>query len=233
MKQALITGGTRGIGLASVERFLKAGYLVTALYSRGEEDAEKAREKFPAASFVRADVSKEEEVEKVFSRLPALDVLVNNAGVSLFSQVQDTSWEEWERVMKVNAGGVFLCCKYGVKKLLERGGGAIVNVASVWGETGGSCESVYSASKGAVIAFSKALAKELAPSHITVNCVSPGVIDTQMNARLNKEEKKALKEEIPLGRFGRAGEVAELIYRVSVQKYLTGQDIALNGGYYI
>ncbi len=233
MKYALITGGTRGVGLAAAERFVRAGFCVTALYSRAEEDAERARAQLPAVSFVRADVSKEEEVRGVFGRLPALDVLVNNAGVSLFSQVQDTSWEAWERVMAVNAGGVFLCSKYGVKKLLERGEGAIVNVSSVWGETGGSCESAYSASKGAVIAFSKALAKELAPSHITVNCISPGVIDTRMNARLSEEERKALEEEIPLGRFGTAEEVAELIYRISQQKYLTGQDIALNGGYWI
>ncbi len=233
MKYALITGGTRGIGFACAERFFKAGYLVTALYSRGEEDAARARAALPDVSFVRADVSREEEVRKVFEALPALDVLVNNAGIAHFAQVQDASWEDFSRVMAVNMGGVFLCSKYAVRKLLERGEGAMVNVASVWGETGGSCESVYSASKGAVIAFTKALAKELAPSRITVNCVSPGVIDTKMNARLTQAERAALAEEIPLGRVGEAGEVAELIYRISQQKYLTGQDIALNGGFWI
>lgn len=233
MKYAMITGGTRGIGLACVKRFSEAGFCVTALYSHSEEDANQARALCPAASFIRADVSKEEEVKKVFDSLPALDVLVNNAGISLFAQVQDTLWEQFEHVMAVNAGGVFLCCKHAFKKLLERGEGAIVNVSSVWGETGGSCESAYSASKGAVIAFTKALAKELAPSHITVNCVSPGVIDTQMNARLKEGERESLKEEIPLGRFGGAEEVAELIFRIAEQKYLTGQDIALNGGYLI
>ena len=233
MKRALITGGTRGIGLACVKRFSEAGYLVTALYSRGEEDAKEAKRLCPAAEFVRADVAKEREVAAVFETLPSLDVLVNNAGVSLFAQVQDTSWEQWERVMAVNAGGAFLCTKYAVKKMLRGGEGAIVNVSSVWGETGGSCESAYSASKGAVIAFTKALAKELAPSHIMVNCVSPGAIDTQMNERLSEEERKALESEIPLGRFGKAGEVAELIYQITLQKYLTGQDIALNGGYWM
>ncbi len=231
MKRALITGGTRGVGLACVKRFSEAGFAVTALYSRGEEDAEAARAQCPAARFVRADVSDEGEVAAVFGGLPSLDVLVCNAGIPLYAQVQDTSWAAWQRVMAVNAGGVFLCAKYAVRKMLERGEGAIVNLSSVWGEKGGSCESAYSASKGAVIAFTKALAKELAPSHITVNCVSPGVIDTRMNAHLTAEEREALQNEIPLGRFGQAEEVAELIYRISEQKYLTGQDIALNGGF--
>ncbi len=233
MKYALITGGTKGIGLACAAKFAAEGYDVTALWFRDEAAAASARSALPSVRFLRCDVSAEAEVKEVFRGLPALDVLVNNAGVSLFAQVQDTTLAQWERVMAVNAGGVFLCSKYAVKKLLERGEGAIVNVASVWGETGGSCESAYSASKGAVIAFTKALAKELAPSHITVNCVSPGVIDTQMNARLKEEEREALKSEIPLGRFGGAEEVAELIFRVAGQKYLTGQDIALNGGYWI
>lgn len=231
MKQALITGGTRGIGLACVQKFFDAGYGVTALWANDEAAARRAAERFPAVKFVKADVSREEEVRAVFEALPALDVLVNNAGIAHFGQVQDVSLADWERVMAVNAGGVFLCSKYAVKKFLARGGGAIVNLSSVWGETGGSCESVYSASKGAVIAFTRALAKELAPSRITVNCVSPGVIDTPMNGRLSEEEKRALCEEIPLGRFGSAEEVASLVLFAAQQPYLTGQDIPLNGGF--
>lgn len=233
MKRALITGGTRGIGLACAKKFFDEGFEVTALYSRGEEDAATAKKALPFVHFLRADVSREEEVEAAIGALPSLDVLVNNAGVAHFGQVQDIAWADWQRVMAVNAGGVFLCCKHAVPKLLKRGEGAIVNIASVWGETGGSCESVYSASKGAVIAFTKALAKELAPAQITVNCVSPGVIDTAMNAHLGAEEAERLREEIPLGRYGRAEEVAELVYRICGQKYLTGQDIALNGGLFI
>lgn len=233
MREVLVTGGTRGIGLACVEKFLAAGDRVTALWSQDLPSAERARERFPAVRFLRADVAKEEDVQQVFEHLPMLDVLVNNAGVSLFAQVQDTSLSDFERVMAVNAGGTFLCCKYAVKKFLARGSGAIVNVSSVWGETGGSCESAYSASKGAVIAFTKALAKELAPSHITVNCVCPGVIDTVMNAWLTGEERDSLCEEIPLGRLGTAEEVARAVFFLAGNGYVTGQALGINGGFYI
>ncbi len=233
MKYALVTGGTRGIGLETARALSRRGYAVTALYSHDEAAAERAKAELPEVAFVRADVADEEAVRSVLGKMPALDVLVNNAGVALFGQIQDTSAAAWQRVCEINAGGVFYACKHAVKKLLARGGGAIVNVSSVWGETGGSCESAYSASKGAVIAFTKALAKELAPSNITVNCVSPGVIDTEMNARLSAEERRALEEEIPLGRFGRAEEVAQLICFLCEQSYMTGQDLAINGGLYI
>lgn len=230
MKQVLITGGTRGIGLACCKKFAEEGYIVTALYSKDEAAAEAARALLPGVRFLRCDVSDEAAVKAVFDGFTRLDVLVNNAGIHLWKLAQDTLFSEWERVMNVNAGGTFLCCKYAVKKMLDRGG-AIVNVSSIWGETGGSCESVYSASKGAVLAFSKALAKELAPMQITVNCVSPGAIDTRMNAGYSKEERKALCEGIPLGRFGLCEEVAELIYDISKNKYVTGADFAINGGW--
>ena len=230
MKYALITGGTRGIGLATAKLFSERGYLVTALYSSDEEAAARARELLPQVNFIRADVSEESAVKGVIESLPALDVLVNNAGVASFGQVQDISFEEWERVMRVNAGGAFLTAKHAVKKLLSRGG-AIVNVSSVWGEVGGSCESVYSSSKGALIAFTKALAKELAPSNVTVNCVSPGVIDTEMNARFQGEERVTLEREIPLGRFGRAEEVAEAILFLAEARYITGQSLIIDGGF--
>lgn len=233
MKYVLVTGGTRGIGLACCKRFYEGGYSVTALYSRDEEGAQRAREAFPAVRFLRTDVADEVQVQKAFEELPALDVLVNNAGIAHFSQVQDIPLADWQNVMNVNAGGVYLCTKYAVKKLFKRGEGAIVNVSSVWGETGGSCESAYSASKGAVIAFTKAVAKELAPSKITVNCVSPGVIDTVMNAHLTKEETEELISQIPLGRLGRAEEVAEAVYFLARQKYVTGQVLGVNGGFCI
>ena len=145
----------------------------------------------------------------VFAELPSLDALVLNAGVALFGQVQDTTFADYRRTMDTNFGGVFLGAKYAVPKMLGRGG-AIVAVSSVWGETGGSCESVYSAAKGAVQSFVKALAKELAPAQITVNCVSPGVVDTAMNAHLSAEERASLIGEIPLGRYGTPEEVARV-----------------------
>ena len=230
MKRAVVTGGTRGIGLSVCRLLLKKGYAVTALWSHDETAAELAKTELPEVSFVRADVSNEGDVKRVFSALPSLELLVCNAGVELFKQVQDTTQEDYARVMDINMGGVFLCAKHAVKKLIETGG-AIVNVASVWGEVGGSCESVYSASKGAVIAFTKALAKELAPSNVTVNCVSPGAIDTAMNARLSKEERESLSEEIPLGRFGTSEEVASAVVFLAENRYITGQVLSVNGGF--
>ena len=214
MKRALVTGGTRGIGFAVCRLLAEEGYCVTALY------------------FLRADVSSEEEVKEVFGKIPSLDLLVNNAGIELYKLAQDTSFGEWRRVMDVNAGGAFLLSKYAVKRMLDKGG-AIVNLSSVWGQTGGSMESVYSASKGAVIAFTKALAKELAPMNITVNCVSPGVIDTEMMKRFDDEERKELAREIPLGRFGTPEEVASAVLFLAKSRYITGEVLSVNGGFYI
>ncbi len=232
MKRAIVTGGTRGIGLAACRLFSERGYAVTATYSHSEQDAERARELLPSVKFVKSDVCSEREVEALFESFSSLDVLVCNAGVALFQQVQDVTEAEYHRVMDTDMGGVFLCAKHAVRKMLERGG-AIVNIASVWGETGGSCESVYSAAKGAVIAFTKALAKELAPARIRVNCVSPGVVETAMNGRLNEEEKSALCEEIPLGRFATPDEIASAILFLAEHPYITGQILGVNGGFVI
>ncbi len=232
MKEALVTGGTRGIGFAVCELLSENGYRVTALFSQNERCAEEAQKRLPAVRFLRADVSSEEDVRAVFENFSSLDLLVNNAGVELFKLVQDTEFSDWRRVMDVNAGGAFLCVKHAVPKMLGSKG-AIVNISSVWGQTGGSMESVYSASKGAMIALTKALAKELAPSDITVNCVCPGVIDTDMNKRLNEEERRALEEEIPLGRFGSPQEVASAVLFLAENRYITGETLSVNGGFYI
>lgn len=232
MKEALVTGGTRGIGFATCKLLLEKGYRVTALYSRDGECAKAAKERLQDVNFLRADVSSEEDVKAVFKGISSLDLLVNNAGIELYKLAQDTSFEEWQKVMNVNVGGAFLCSKYAVKKMLGKGG-AIINISSVWGQTGGSMESVYSASKGAVIAFTKALAKELAPMNITVNCVSPGVVDTAMMERFNKEEKRAIEEEIPLGRFADPDEIANAILFLAENRYVTGEVLSVNGGFYI
>lgn len=232
MKRALVTGGTRGIGFDVSKLLLEKGYLVTALYSKDEESAKEAKARLKGVNFLRADVSKEEDIKRVFEGIPSLDLLVNNAGVELYKLAQDTTFEEWRKVMDVNAGGTFLCAKHAVKKMLDKGG-SIVNISSVWGQTGGSMESVYSASKGAIIAFTKALAKELAPMNITVNCVAPGAIDTDMMKRFCDEEKRALCEEIPLGRLGTPEEVAEAVLFLAENKYITGEVLSVNGGLYM
>ena len=231
MKTVLVTGGVRGIGLAIVEAFLKKGYRVIATYSQDEASACIAKEK--GAEVYRADVSKEEDILELFSQIPSLDILVNNAGVSLVKQIQDTSYGEFTRLMQVNVGGAFLCSREATKKMLKQKSGLIVNISSVWGEVGGSCESVYSASKSALLGFSKALAKELGYSGVRVNTVSPGVIDTPMNAHFTEEDLRAIREEIPAGRIGTSAEVASAVLFLEENEYVTGVDIPVNGGFSI
>ena len=228
-KIALVTGGTRGIGLAVSLAFAGLGFDVFAAYSADEESAEKAREQ--GINAVRADVSDEGAVKALFARTGTPDVLVNNAGVALFRQIQDTTAAEWDRLFAVNVRGAFLCAREAAKGMIPRKSGLIVNISSVWGEEGGSCESAYSASKAALIGFTKALAKELGPSGIRVNCVLPGVIDTRMNARLSPEEMRALCDEIPLGRTGTGGEVAKAVVALYENGYITGADIPVTGGF--
>ena len=156
-----------------------------------------------------------------------IDILVNNAGISLIKQINDTTAEEYDKIMSVNARSYFLCSREAVKLMLKKHEGAIVNVSSMWGQTGASCEIAYSMSKAAVIGLTRSLAEELAPSKITVNCVCPGIIDTRMNGMFDKKE---LEEEVPLGRLGTSEEVAEAIYYLTQNKYITAQILGVNGG---
>lgn len=230
MKQVLITGGVRGIGLATGKLFARKGYAVAVCYSADEDSAESARRE--GFRVIKADVSREEEVKSMFAEIGRTDVLVNNAGISLVKQIQDTALSEWERLFSVNVTGAFLCARYALTAggMLERGAGAIVNVSSVWGETGASCEVAYSASKAALIGFTKALAKEVGYAGVRVNCVTPGVIDTRMNACFSKEELAALCEDIPAGRKGLPEEVAAAIWSLCENGYINGQILGVNGG---
>lgn len=231
MKTVLVTGGVRGIGASVALAFLKKGYRVCAAYSKDEENAKKISALGVEA--YRADVSKESDVKTLFEKIGKVDVLVNNAGVSLIKQIQDVTYDEYDRVMKINVGGAFLCSREAVKGMIDRQSGLIINVSSVWGEVGGSCESVYSASKAALIGFTKALAKELGWSGIRVNSISPGVIDTPMNAHFSLEELQALKDEIPMGRLGTGDDVARAALYLEENDYVTGVDIPVNGGFSI
>lgn len=231
MKTVLVTGGVRGIGFAIACEYVKKGARVCVTYSKDEESASLARG--AGLEVYRADVSKEEEVLSLFAQLKKVDVLVNNAGVSLVKQLQDTSYDEFQRLFAVNMGGAFLCSREAAKGMIDRQNGLIVNISSVWGEIGGSCESVYSASKSALIGFTKALAKELGYSGVRVNAVSPGVIDTKMNARFSAEEMQSLKEEIPAGRLGTAKDVAKAVLFLDENDYITGVDLPVNGGFSI
>ena len=228
-KVAVVTGGVRGIGRAIATALKQAGYRVYALYSKDGESAAQTQKE--GIVCVRADVRDEAEITAFFSVLKRVDVLVNNAGVSFAAQIQDTSAEMLDELYAVNVRGAFLCAREAAKKMIPQKSGLIVNVSSVWGEVGGSCESAYSATKGALLALTKALAKELGYSGIRVNSVSPGVIDTAMNARYSAQEMAALKEEIPLGRLGQPADVAAAIVSLVANEYVTGADIPVNGGF--
>lgn len=239
MKTALITGGTKGIGKAIVQEFLQNGYEVILNYCHDEEAALATQAEFNQQGFcpvlMRADVSDEGQVKEMFREIfriyGRVDVLVNNAGISKIRVIQETSLYDFEQIFAVNIKGVFLCSKEVVDNMICSGGGCIINISSIWGEVGASCEVAYSASKGAVIAFTKALAKELAPSHVRVNSVSPGVIDTEMNSHLSEMEAEELISEIPLGRMGTGEDVAKACLFLAQNTYVTGEVLSVGGGF--
>lgn len=238
-KVALITGGTRGIGRDIAFEFLQLGYEVVINYCSNESAAIATQAEFNMLGYcpvlMRADVSDEYQVRDMFSEIFRLynkiDVLVNNAGISYMGVIQDTTPAEWDRIFGVNMRGVYLCSRAVADRMIGMGGGCIINISSIWGEVGASCEVAYSASKAAVIGFTKALAKELAPSGVRVNCVSPGVIDTEMNAHLTQDEMEELIEEIPLGRIGTGADVAKACSFLAEAGYVTGEIISVGGGF--
>ncbi len=241
MKVALITGASGGIGSATAEKFISEGYFVIAFYNTGDSGILALKNKLgKSADYlfpVKADLSSALDVKRAFQAVKRsfkhVDVLVNNAGVSLVKTINDTTEEEWDNVFNVNIKSAYLLTNLVLDGMLSLKQGKIINVSSVWGITGASCEVAYSASKSALIGYTKALAKELAPSNINCNCVCPGVIDTKMNSCFTEEEIEGIKSEIPKGRLGTAEEIAELIYFLSSDKadYITGQIITADGGY--
>lgn len=220
MKKVLITGGATGIGKATALLFKQKGYDVFITYNQSEPD-------FDGITKIKCNLENENEIIELFNQIKSIDVLVNNAGISLIKQINDTTAEEYDKIMRINARSYFLCSREAVKLMLKSHSGAIVNVSSMWGQLGASCEIAYSMSKAAIIGLSRSLAQELAPSGITVNCVCPGIIDTRMNSMFEKSE---LEEEVPIGRLGTAEEVADAIYFLSQNKYITSQILGINGG---
>ncbi len=220
MEKVLITGGATGIGKATAQLFAQKGYDVFVTYNQSEPD-------FDGVTKIKCNLENEDEIINLFNEIGNIDILINNAGISLIKQINDTTAEEYDKIMSVNARSYFLCCREAVKKMLKIQNGAIVNVSSMWGQTGASCEIAYSMSKFAVVGLTRSLAEELAPSGITVNCVCPGTIDTRMNSMFDKKE---LEEEVPLGRLGTPKEVADAIYYLTQNKYITSQILGVNGG---
>lgn len=220
MKKALVTGGATGIGKATALLFAEKGYDTYITYNETIPD-------FDGIIPIKCNLANENEIIALFRQIGNPDVLVNNAAISLVKQINDTTAQEYDSLMSINARAYFLCAREAAKEMIKRHSGAIVNVSSMWGQTGASCEIAYSMSKAAVIGLTHSLAQELAPSGITVNCVAPGIIDTRMNSVFDKNELEAM---IPLGRLGTAKEVAEAILFLAESKYITGQALGVNGG---
>ena len=236
-RYALVTGASRGIGLAIATILAQNGYQLHLTcknsHKKLKEIAKTLSEAYNVPCFAhKTDMGNFAEVWTLFSQIDTLDVLINNAGISHIGLLQDTSVDEWQKILDTNLNSVFYTSKLSIPKMLANEGGVIINISSIWGNAGASMEVAYSASKGGVNSFTKALAKELAPSNITVNAISCGVIDTDMNKGFSQAEMNALIEEIPANRLGTPKEVATLVLQlIDSPKYLTGQIITIDGGF--
>ena len=232
----LISGGDRGIGAAAARAFWQAGYRVAVLYHTHAEAAAALEKELPGLLAVQCDVASRASCEVAFHTVEQavghVDVLVSNAGIAQQKLFTDITPEEWQHMLDVNLTGAFNLCQLVLPGMIRRKAGRILTVSSMWGQTGGSCEAHYSAAKAGLIGLTKALAKEEGPSGITVNCVAPGVIDTDMMAAFTAEDKAALAEETPVGRLGSADEVAKLLLYLAGEDagYITGQVFGVNGG---
>jgi Dehydrogenases with different specificities (related to short-chain alcohol dehydrogenases) len=232
MKKALVTGASRGIG-AAISRALAAdGWMVAVNYLNSAEKAVTLAEEIGGTA-ICADVSNPEAAAQMVHELGKIDLLINNAGISKFGLLTDIADEDWERIFSINVSGIKNCCRAVIPQMVSKKSGNIINISSVWGVLGASCEVAYSASKAAVIGMTKALAKELGPSGIRVNCICPGVIETDMISIFSDEEKAELAENTALGRIGLPGDVANLAVFLASEKssFMTGQIIGVDGGF--
>lgn len=219
MKKALITGGATGIGKATALLLQKNGYDVYITYNSTLPDYE--------VNKIKCDLKNLDDIKRVFDEVGDIDLLVNNAGVSLIKMINDVTPDDYESVTAVNERAVYFASKHAVLGMIKKHSGAIINISSIWGQCGASCETLYSMTKAGVIGLTKALAQELAPSGITVNCIAPGIIDTRMNDMFDKQE---LINEVPLGRLGTSEEIAQAVLFLAENRYITGQVLGINGG---
>ena len=235
MKTVLITGASGGIGSTIARIFVENGYCVALNYLKSEEAARALENELGENTFaIQADVSDSSQVKTMFSaikkRFGGVDVLVNNAGISEFSLFTDITDKQWRRMFAVHVDGSFYCSREALPHMISQKSGAIINISSIWGITGGSCEVHYSAAKAAVIGLTKALAKEVGPSGITVNCIAPGLIDTKMNRALSDEDIAALLDETPLQKLGTPLDIAKTVLFLTRSDFMTGQVVSPNGG---
>ena len=232
MANVVVTGGSRGIGRATVEAFSARGDRVWFLYEKCHEMAQNLQNT-TGATAICCDVADPQAVKAAFAQIPDVDILVCNAGISISGLFQDLPEEDWDRLFDVNVKGMYLCIQAAMPSFFRKNAGNIITVSSMWGQVGASFEVAYSATKGAVIALTKALAKELGPSNIRVNCVAPGVILTDMCKDVDPEILDQMADETPLERNGNAEDVAKAIVALADMEFVTGQVLPVNGGYVI
>ena len=232
MATVIITGGSRGIGAEAVRQFAKRGDKVYFLYEKQHEIAKAVAEETGAIA-ICCDVSSGQAVKNAFAQIPDADVLVCNAGISISGLLTQTTEEQWDRLFDVNVKGMYHCINAVMPHFLKKQRGSIITVSSMWGQVGASCEAAYSATKGAVIALTKALAQELGPSGIRVNCIAPGVIETDMCANVDPEIMEELKNQTPVGRNGTPADVAKAMVYLADAEFVTGQVLGINGGFVV
>lgn len=230
MRTVVVTGGSRGIGAAIVARFAARGDRVYFLYEKNHQAAKTVSEK-TGATAICCDVSDGEQVKAAFARIPEVDILVCNAGICWYGLLSSMEEGDWDRLFAVNVKGIYHCVRAAMPAFLRTHRGSIVTVSSMWGQVGASCEAAYSATKGAVIALTKALAQELGPSGIRVNCVAPGVILTDMCASVGADVLEGLAQEAALGRNGTPEDVAQAVEALAEAEFVTGQVLGVSGGF--
>lgn len=241
MSTAIVTGGAKGIGKAIVKEIAKKGINVVVNYNTSKEQAEKLQKELTDSGYnveiYKADVSKREEVQELVryteNKFGNIDILVNNAGIDEFKLFTDITDEDWNNMIQTNLTGTFYMTQEAVKNMIKNKKGCIINISSIWGITGASCEVAYSVSKAGIDGLTKSLAKELAPSNIRVNSIAPGAILTEMNERFTTEEIEEINSQIPMGRFGTPEEIAKCVNWLIEDTYTTGQIISPNGGWVI
>ena len=237
-KTVFISGGSRGIGACAVKEFSKLGYNVAFTYFKSENEA-LALQESTGATAIFCDVANSSQVknaiEATYNKFGSIDILVNNAGIDEFSLFTDITDEMWQRMIDVNLSGAFYACRSALPYMISKKQGSIINISSMWGQVGASCEVHYSVSKAGLIGLTKALAKEVGPSNVRVNCICPGVIDTDMNSCLTEDDINQLKCDTPLGKIGKTKEIFDSILFLAEDSssFITGQILGVNGGYII
>lgn len=241
MKTVIVTGGSRGIGAAIVVELAKNNYNVVLNYNNSEEKAKKIQKELKEQGInieiFKADVSKREDVKKLVNftieKYNNIDILINNAGIDQIKPFMDITNEDWNKIIQTNLNSVFYCSQEVLRNMIHNKKGCIINISSIWGITGASCEVAYSVSKAGIDGMTKALAKEMGLSNIRVNSIAPGIVDTDMNKELSFEELQELKNEIPLGRVAAPEEIVKSVKWLIDDEYVTGQIISVNGGWNI